>query len=64
MNQNGNAINANKIAKPIETIMKSISQATNLSIQLANIISTGALSLPPPSAVPGEELFDEDTFLI
>ena len=44
--------------------MKSISQATNLSVQFTNIISTGALSLPPPSGVPGEESLDEDTFLI
>ena len=36
--QNGKDIAANIIPSPIETIIKSISQAINLSIQLANTI--------------------------
>jgi hypothetical protein len=36
---------ANKIARPIETITKSISHATNLSVHLANVISLGCVSV-------------------
>jgi hypothetical protein len=35
---------ANKIARPIETITKSISHAMNLSVHLANLISLGDTS--------------------
>lgn len=51
------------MAKPIETIIKSINHAKNLSTQPANIISTGRLSSPEFDA-GGEPLFDEPTFLI
>lgn len=37
----GSDIRANIIPRPTETMIKSISQAMNLSIQLASIISLG-----------------------
>ena len=40
-NQNGNANSANNIPNPIDTIIKSINHATNLSVQLANITLPG-----------------------
>ncbi|MGE5684515.1 MAG: hypothetical protein ACM3ZS_05155 [Nitrososphaerota archaeon] len=40
-NPNGNANSTNNIPNPIDTIIKSINHATNLSIQLDNITSTG-----------------------
>jgi hypothetical protein len=39
--QNGDANNANNIPIPIDTIIKSINHATNLSVKLANITSIG-----------------------
>ena len=35
---------ANKTARPIETMTKSISHATNLSVHLANLISVECIS--------------------
>lgn len=61
-NQNGSANSANKIPKPIDTIIKSINHATNLSPQLANMTSKGRLSAPPVSEAGGEPLFDETTY--
>ena len=58
-NQNGNANSANKIPKPIDTMIKSINHATNLSAQLANMTSTEPLSVPPVLDSGGEPLFDE-----
>jgi hypothetical protein len=58
-NQNGSANSANKIPKPIETMIKSINHATNLSAQLANMTSTEPLSAPPVLDSGGEPLFDE-----
>ena len=61
-NQNGSANSANKIPKPIDTIIKSTNHATNLSDQLANTTSTGRLSAPPLLGAGGEPLFDETTY--
>lgn len=47
----------------IDTIIKSINHATNLSLQLANITSTGTLSSPPILAAGGGPLFAESTYL-
>lgn len=61
-NQNGSANSANKIPRPIDTIIKSSNHATNLSAQLANMTSTGRLSAPPVLDSGGEPLFDETTY--
>ena len=62
-NQNGSANSANKIPKPIDTMIKSINHATNLSAQLANMTSTGRLSAPPVlDSGGGEPLFDETNY--
>ena len=61
-NQNGSANSTNKIPKPIDTMIKSINHATNLSAQLANMTSTESLSAPPVLDSGGEPLFDETTY--
>jgi hypothetical protein len=61
-NQNGNDNNTNKIPRAIDTIIKSINHARNLSTQLANITSTGRLSASPILDTGGESLFDEDIY--
>mgnify|MGYP003577112862 CR=1 FL=1 len=61
-NQNGSANSANKIPKPTHTMIKSINHATNLSVQLANMISTGRLSALPVLDSGGEPLFDETNY--
>lgn len=63
-NQNGNDNNTNKIARAIDTIIKSINHARNLSTQLANITSTGRLSASPILDTGGESLFDEDNYQV
>lgn len=61
-NPNGNANSANNIPNPIDTIIKSINHATNLSVQLDKITSTGRLFPDPVLDLEGEQLFDDSTY--
>ena len=51
-----------RFLRAIDTIIKSINHARNLSTQLANITSTGRLSTSPILDTGGESLFDEDIY--
>ena len=62
-NPNGNANSANNIPNPIDTIIKSINHATNLSVQLDKITSTGRLFPDPVLDLGGEKLFDDSTLI-